>query len=337
MSSALATSSPPATTIRATPRGRLWLITGLLALVFIVVSIMNPAFASFANGRDLLVNISPVIIVACGMTILIITGEIDVSVGSLLGLLGAVMGLLASPSHADLPLAAVIAITFASGIAMGLLNGVLVVFGRVPSIIATLGAMTILRGATELLMGGAWITDLPDNLRYLGTGTPLGVPVCLWAALAAIVLAVLFLGTTRPGLWTYAVGGNLHAAQLSRVPTRLTRLLAFAVLGFLTALAALVSIPQQSVIESGIGVGFELSVITAVVVGGASIRGGSGGIIGTLIAALLLGSIRTGLIFVNLGESAVYWERAIQGGFILAAVLSDVLPRRAKPAGEVPA
>ncbi|HLO41064.1 MAG TPA: ABC transporter permease [Phycisphaerales bacterium] len=319
---------PAAITLRATPRGRLWLIAALLALIFAGISIASPAFASPANIRDILVNISPVIIVACGMTILIISGEIDVSVGSLLGLLGALMGLCSSPTHANLPLAAVIAITLAAGAALGLLNGLLVVLGRVPSIITTLGAMTILRGATELLMAGSWITDLPASLRYLGTGTPLGIPVCLWAALIAVILSLLFLRATRPGLWTYAVGGNLHAAHLARVPTHTTRLLAFTLLGLLTGLAALVSIPQQSVIESGIGVGFELSVITAVVVGGASIRGGSGGILGTLLAAILLGSVRTGLIFINLGDSAVYWERAIQGAFILAAVLSDVLTRQ---------
>jgi ribose/xylose/arabinose/galactoside ABC-type transport system permease subunit len=296
------------------------------------VCLVNPSFASAQNFEDLLTQAAPVVIVGCGMTMVVLTGEIDISVGSLLGFLAALLGLLASPSHLGLPAGAVIALTLAAGTFVGLANGLLVTLGRVPSIVATLGTLTVLRGATVLMLGGNWITDLPPRIRALGTGGVAGPPLCVWAGgLVAIALAIV-LRRTRLGVRTRAVGDNATAAAMARISVIRVKLLAFSLVGFLTAVAALVCVPQQSVIESGIGVGFELVVITAVVVGGTSIRGGVGGITGTVLAALLLGSIRTALIFLHVGDMATYWERAIQGGFILAAVLADHLASRGRPA-----
>lgn len=299
------------------------LVAGLLGLIFVGVWAVNPAFLSMENVRDLLVQAAPVVIVGCGMTLLVLAGEIDVSVGSLLGLLAAVIGIASSEQRLGLSAPMVMCLTVAVGGLAGLVNGLLVTLGGVPSIIATLGMLTILRGATEFLMGGEWITDLPQEIRTLGTGTLGGVPLCLWAAAVVLALTQATARRARFGLHVYAVGGNSHAASLARVPVRRVKILAFVQVGLLTGVAALFTVPQQSVIESGIGKGFELVVITAVVVGGTSIRGGYGGLGGTLLAALLLGSIRTSLVFLNLGEMATYWERAIQGAFILAAVLSD--------------
>jgi rhamnose transport system permease protein len=298
-----------------------------VALLFIltagIVSVMNPAFLSVENFRDLLVQAAPFIIIGCGMTLVVLTGEIDISVGSLYGLLAALMGILSSPSQVGMPVPAVIGLVLLAGAAAGALNGLLVAVARVPSIIATLGMLTILRGVTEYAMGGQFISDLPDGLRKLGTGTILGVPVCLWAAGAVSIAAMVLARRTLLGLYVYAVGGNPEAASYARISPTLVKLFAFTLTGFLTGVAALVAVPQQSIIESGIGVGYELVVVTAVLVGGTSIRGGHGGILGTIIAALLLGSVRTALIFLNIGEMATYWERAIQGAFILGAVLSD--------------
>ena len=309
---------------------RLWdqaprhlLVAGLLLATIIAVSIINPAFATLQNGRDLLVQSAPALIVGCGMTLLVLTGEIDISVGSLMGLLAALMGVLASPQRMGLPVPIVIALTLGAGAGLGLANGLLVTIGRVPSIIATLGTMTILRGINELVMGGTWITDLPHGLRTLGTGGLAGVPTSLWTAAVVGAGSIVLAQRTRLGLRIYAVGGNPEAAANARISTRNIKPLAFTLVGLLTAVAALVSVPQQSVIEPGIGAGFELVVVTAVVVGGTAIRGGRGGIAGTLLAAILLGSIRTSLLFMNLGVMATYWERAIQGGFILAGVLGD--------------
>lgn len=308
------------------------LLSGALLLAtLLTVSLVNPAFASAQNLRDLLVQAAPVVIVGCAMTFVLLTGEIDISVGSLMGFLGALMGVLASPERLGLPVPVVIVLTLAAGAGVGLLNGVLVAAGRVPSIIATLGMLTILRGFTDILMGGKWITDLPADFRFLGIGAVAGLPVSIWTAALVAAVALFVARRTALGIRIRAIGGNPEAAAIARVSPNRVKILVFAMTGAATALAALVTVPQQTVIEPGIGAGFELVVVTAVVVGGTSIRGGYGGIAGTIIAAILLGSIRTALVFLNLGDTATYWERAIQGGFILAAVLVDHLSPALRP------
>lgn len=295
----------------------------LLFLTIFVVAGVNPTFLSVQNFRDLLVQAAPVIIVGCGMTLVVLTGEIDISVGSLFGLLAVILGLFSSPTHHDLPIAAVVSIALLVGTLVGLLNGILVTVARVPSIIATLGMLTILRGVAEIILEGDTITDLPPALREFGIGTLAGAPWCLWVAAMVVILSSLLLRRTRLGLRVYAVGGNPDAAAFARISVTRIKLFAFAFTGFLTAVAAVFIVPQQSVVDAGIGSGFELVIVTAVLVGGASIRGGVGGIAGTVIAAILLGSIRTALVFLKIGDMATYWERAIQGAFILGAVLSD--------------
>lgn len=320
--------------MRGSSLGRMSLVGAILALVCVGTSLMNHGFASVENARDVLVNASPVLIVGCGMTLLVLAGEIDVSAGSLMGLLAAVIGIASSETRWGLSAPATAAITIGVGGGVGLVNGLLVTKGRVPSIIATLGMLTILRGWTEMLMGDVWITDLPEGVRALGTGVWLGVPVCLWVAAVCVAACAWLAQCGVFGLRIYAVGGNEQAAGLARVPVARVKLQAFVLVGMLTGVAALVTVPQQSVIEAGIGRGFEMVVITAVVVGGTSIRGGYGGIGGMVLAAVLLASIRTALVFLNLGESATFWERAIQGAFVLGAVLSDHIGGRGRSSGE---
>ncbi len=322
-------AAPPPTSVRV----ERWLLrreTGLalvLAITLIGTGLANPAFLSSRNVVDMLVHCAPTLIVACGLTLVIIVGEIDISIGSLFGLLAAVMGILASPQRLDLPPVVAAGATLALGAAIGLLSGLLVAVGRVPSIIVSLGMLTVLRGATEMLLGGEWITILPDELRWLGTGGVGGIPVSLWSALF-VLLAGLWLAHRTPlGRRIYAAGSNPEAARTAGLAVRRLKALAFALTGLLTGLAALVSVPQLAVIESGLGEGSELLAVTAVVVGGTSIRGGSGSLIGTALAVVLLGIVRSVLLFLELGESATYWERAIQGAFILGAVALDQIRR----------
>lgn len=298
----------------------------VLAVTAIAVCLANPQFASVENARDLLVQIAPVVIVGCGMTVVVMVGEIDISVGSVFGVLAAVMGLASSPQHWGVSAPEVVLMTVAVGAMAGLVNGLLVTVGRVPSIVATLGMLTIVRGVTELSLGGNWITDLPPAIRAIGTERIAGLPWSVWVAAFVVVVSVAVMRWTTIGVKVRAVGGNADAAKLARVSVTKVKLFAFVILGLLTGVAAVVSVPQQSVIEAGIGNGFELVVVTAVVVGGTSIRGGVGGIVGTVLAAILLGSIRTGLVFLKLGEMATFWERAIQGMFILAAVFLSAMP-----------
>lgn len=298
-------------------------VLALLILTLVGVGAVNPAFLAGGNLQDILVASARTVIVACGLTFVIVLGEIDISVGSLLGLLAIVLGQLTSPTHAHWPVGAGVAVTLLVGGAVGLVNGLLVAYGRVPSIIVTLGTLTILQGVNQTLLAGRWITDLPPGLRFFGIGNWLGIPVSLWTAGIVIVLASLLARDTPLGRRLYAAGSNPDAARLAGLPVARLKLFAFTLTGFLTAVAAVVSVPRLGVIESGVGQGFELLVVTCVVVGGTSISGGRGTIAGSVLAALLLGLVSPMLIFLHLGLAATQWERAIQGAFILLAVLAD--------------
>jgi ribose/xylose/arabinose/galactoside ABC-type transport system permease subunit len=319
---------------RALAAQREWGVAVLLGLTVAIVAIVNPKFIAPDNLRDILVAVAPFAIIGCAVTFVIVTGEIDISIGSHVALLAAVLGLLTSKDHAAMPVFPAILIVLALGVAIGLLNGILIAYLRVPSIITTLGMLTALRGVTELLMNGQWIQNLPPGLRFFGIGTFLGIPISIWTATAVVAAAMVLAVRTPLGRRIYAVGSSPHAALLAGLSPRRIKLFVFALTGLMVAVATIVSVPQLATIQSGVGSGWELIVVTAVVVGGTSISGGKGTIIGTILAALLLGIIRTVLLFLKLGNEATYWERAIQGAFILLAVLIDHLARRGSGAGE---
>jgi ribose/xylose/arabinose/galactoside ABC-type transport system permease subunit len=309
-------------------RRREYGVLALLGITVGVVGIVNPDFLGAGNVRDMLVNASPTLIVACGLTLVIVTGEIDISVGSLMALCAAALGLVSSGDHLGWPVGTAILLTLALGAGVGFVNGLLVTVGRVPSIIVTLGMLTALRGLTDLLMAGEWIKGLPDALRFFGTGSIAGVRVSVLAATLTIALFVLIMHQTPLGRRIYAVGSNPNSARLAGISQARIKLAVFTISGLLTAVAAVVGVTQLGVIEQGVGVGFELLVVTCVVVGGTSISGGRGTIAGSVLGVLLLSMVGTVLIFLRLGPQATYWERAIQGAFILVAVLADHLVRR---------
>jgi ribose/xylose/arabinose/galactoside ABC-type transport system permease subunit len=303
-------------------------VAGLILLTVIVVGAINPAFLSLQNLRDILITAAPGLIVACGLTLVVLMGEIDISMGALMGVCAAVLGRLVSTDHAGLPVWAAMAIVLALGAGVGLINGLLVTVGKVPSIIATLGMLTALTGISDLVMAGETIGSFPDALRAWAIGSVGPIPVPVLIAVLCLVAFTVLTRSTPLGRRIYAVGSNPHAARLAGLPVQRLKLLAFVLTGALTGLATLISAPQLDVIEAGFGRQFELLVVTAVVVGGTSISGGVGTIIGSGLGIVLLSLVRTVLIFLQLGISATYWERAIQGGFILAAVLADHLGRK---------
>ncbi len=304
---------------------------GLLVLVAAIVlftGLANPAFFSPGNVQDTLVSFVPEAIVSCGMLLVIATGEIDISVGGLMSLLAAMLGLLASPTHANMPVWLVIMLTLLAGIAVGFLNGILVAVAGIPSIIVTLGMYTALPAVTNMLMHGQYVTDVPPALRFWGSGTFLTIPISLWTT-AVVALCAMFLAwRTALGRRIFAVGSNPHAARLAGVSIVWTKIFVFTLSGFLVGIATLVTATQLSVIEPGTGQSLALAVVTCVVVGGASISGGRGTIPGALLGVCLLGLVRGVLIFLKLGQHAIYWEHAIQGALILAAVLVDHLASR---------
>jgi ribose/xylose/arabinose/galactoside ABC-type transport system permease subunit len=294
-----------------------------IAVLSAVLTAVAPGFFAGENLLDLFLANLPVLIVALGITLVIITGEIDISVGSIFAICGVVAGGLAK---AGLPLPLVALGACATGAAFGAVNGALVAYARIPSIVATLATMVTLRDGLRWITEGAWIQDLPDRFQWLGM-TQASYPFA--AGGVALTLAAGFAWGLRAlpaGRAIYATGSNRDAARLAGLRVGTVTAAAFIALGALTGLAALLNAVRFNQIPSNAGLGLELKVIAAVVVGGTAITGGRGSIAGTLLGVALLGMIGPALTF--LGVSA-YWERAIHGAIILTAVGADAL--RARP------
>ena len=305
-----------------------------LALLFVAtlssVGLRSPSFLAPANLLDIAADAAPAAIIGCAVTLVIATGEIDISVGSLLGFAAAVFGLLCYGESPPLSIPAAAACTLLVGLAIGAINGLLVTLGRVPSIIATLAMLTVLRGVTKLAMRGTDIHGRPETLRQFATGRFLSVPISVWLA-AAIALAVWLLVRYTPlGRRIYAVGSNPKAAALLGISPHKIRFITLALSGLFSAIAAIVLAPKNSLIQANMGESLELLVVTCVVVGGTSITGGRGTIAGTLLAVLLLSLVPTALTYIG---APPQWRLAIQGCFILLAVLADNWMRPKQVAG----
>lgn len=305
--------------------------SGLLALIILliaIVSAVDASFLSWQNTRDILVRFAPVAIVACGVTLVVLTGEIDISVGSLMALLATCLGIALSAERWDwspwigLPTIALL------GAAFGALTGALVAIGRVPSIVATLGTLTALRGVSTLAMNGRNIDGLPEALTTAAKEGPFGLPLSVWVAAIVLGMTWFLMRRTPLGLRLYALGSQPDSARTIGLSATRLKIFVFAYTGLLTAIATIVDVPRLPKIESGIGVGFELTVVTCVVVGGVSISGGRGGLLGVALATLLITLIRPGLTFLDIGDAGEKWARAIQGGLILLAVVADRLGGR---------
>lgn len=295
----------------------------------VVLAFVAPGFFARDNLGDMFLANLPVLIVALGMTLVILTGHIDISVGSVFAICGVAAGLLAK-TGLPLPLVAVAACV--TGAALGALNGTLVAHVRIPSIVVTLATMVALRDALRWGTDGAWIQDLPAGFQWLGL-TQASYPVMAAAVAVALQIAVGWgLRNLPAGRAVYATGSNADAARLAGFRPALVTFVVFVISGGLTGLAALLNSVRFNQIPSNAGLGLEMKVIAAVVVGGTAITGGRGTAAGTLLGVILLSAIGPALTF--LGVSA-YWERAIQGGIILAAVAIDAL--RARPVQRVAA
>jgi len=295
-----------------------------IAALAIVLAFVAPAYFSGENLSDLFLSNMPVLVVAVGMTLVILTAEIDVSVGSIFAICGVAAGVIAK---AGVPVLVACLAACAIGAALGALNGALVAYVRIPSIVVTLATMTALRDGLRWATQGAWVENLPPDFQWFGL-TQASYPV------AALVTAVVLVGAVGWGLRNlaagraiYATGSNAEAARVSGINTRRVVFLVFVVTGALTGVAAVFDSVRFNQIPSNAGLGLELKVIAAVVVGGTAITGGRGSIAGTVLGVVLLGAIGPALIF--LGTSA-YWELALQGVVILAAITIEALRSRAE-------
>lgn len=298
-----------------------WLLALAIVALLVVVGAINPRFVAARNLQSILLGNAYVAIAAIGMSMVIISGNIDISAAALIGVLGTVSGTLAV---AGVPLWLCWLVPVLLGIASMAAMGAMVAWLRIPSIVVTLGMLSILQGGLISATGGQWITNLPrgyDVAHRQILGVPL--PVVLMVALTGA--AAWWLRGTALGRSIYAVGGNAEAARLCGIAYRPTILLTFAVHGLFVGIASVLYATQLGVIQSTVPPTLVLSIITASVVGGVSILGGVGTVVGSTLAAVLIAAIGSSLIFVGISP---YWLRAVQGLLILVTVLADILRRR---------
>jgi rhamnose transport system permease protein len=263
------------------------------------------------------------------MTMVILVGEIDISVGSQFAVCTVVAGLLAKTG---IPVPLLLAGVVLAGAAMGALNGVLIGWLRLPSIIVTLAMLVAWRDALRWLTAGAWVQDLPANFQWFGLGQTWGQWLIVVIALALLVMIGWILRNLGVGRAVYAVGSDSEAARLAGIESKKIVFGVFVLMGALVGLAALLNAVRFSIVPSNSGIGLELKAIAAVVVGGTAITGGRGHLVGTLIGVALLGTIGTALTFVGMNP---FWEKAIQGAIILVALISDVALARLEQHGRI--
>ncbi len=299
-------------------------LAAFVVALCVAVGAANPRFLTPTNLTDVASNAAYILVAAAAMTPLIITANIDISVGSMLGLCAA---LAASLAVRGAPLVAVVAAAMAGGAALGLVNAAATVGLRLPSIIVTLGTLNVFRGLLLLATGGRWITGLPWHFRVLSVGRVAGVPVGVFVAAAVAGAIALALRHTRWGRCVYLWGDNEAAARHLGVRGRRLVVTVMALTGACVGLAAAMFAARFSAVQSNAGLGFEMLVITCVVVGGTDIFGGSGSIFGTILGVALVALIGNALTLLHLSE---YWDKAAQGALILAAVSADVLRRGRK-------
>ena len=297
-------------------------IAAVIVALSLVLAAFAPGYFARDNLSDLFLGNMPVLIVALGTTLVILTGHIDISVGSVFAICGVVAGLVAK---SGVPVVVAGLAACLVGALLGALNGALVAYVRIPSIVVTLATMVALRDGLRWVTQGAWVQDLPRGFQWFGLSQS-AYPLVACAMVAVLQIAMGWgMRNVAAGRAVYATGSNEQAARLAGLDTARVTFAVFAIAGALTGLAALLNSVRFNQIPSNAGIGLEMKVIAAAVVGGAAIRGGRGSFAGTLLGVVLLGAIGPALTF--LGVSA-YWERALQGAIILAAVALDALRER---------
>ena len=289
-------------------------------LLFLVFA--SPGFFSAANLRDLALSNIPVLVAAIGMTVVILLGQIDVSIGSQFAVCTVTAGLLAK---AGLPMPLLLIATAAAGMLLGACNGALVAWLGIPSIVVTLATMVILRDTLRWITGGEWVQNLPPSFQWMGLSQSAGQAAIVIFAIAVFLLCAWALRHLAAGRAVYATGSNTESARLAGIKPRRIVFGAFACMGAFTGIAALLNSVRFSDLQSNSGVGLELKTIAAVVVGGVAITGGRGTLTGTLLGVALLGTIGPALTFLGINA---FWEKAIQGAIILAAVAIDRIAGR---------
>lgn len=300
----------------------------VLALMIVAMSLLSDRFLTQANGLNIMRQISVNVCLSIGMTIVILSGGIDLSVGSVLAFSGAVTaGLIKSA----IPLSwlgvelqfttwGAIVTGLIVGLCLGWFNGQMITRLKIPPFVATLGMLSIARGMTMLWTKGFPITGLGEGFAMLGTRSLLGVPTPVWIAGSLVGVFVLLAKKTRLGRYIYAVGGNEQTARLSGLNVNRVKVIVYTLAGALSAVAGLIMTSRLDSAQPNAGAGYELDSIAAVVIGGTSLSGGRGTILGTVIGCLIIGVLNSGLVLLNVSP---FWQQVVKGGVILVAVAID--------------
>ena len=299
-----------------------------LAVMCIVLSFLSDRFLTTENAWNVMRQISVNMIISVGMTLVILTGGIDLSVGSILAFAGAVTaGMLKfGAEFTDLNvyigftlLGALIGGTLV-GAFLGWFNGLTITKFKVPPFVATLAMLTIARGLTMLWTGGFPITGLGDNMAFIGTGWFLGIPMPVWISAIVVLAAVVLTNRTMLGRHIYAIGGNEIAAELSGLKIKKIKMIVYSIAGALAGIGGIIVTSRLDSAQPNAGFGFELDSIAAVVIGGTSLSGGKGTIMGTVQGALIIGILNNGLVLLNVSP---FWQQVIKGFVILLAVVIE--------------
>ena len=302
----------------------------VLVLMVIAISLMSDRFLTAANGWNIMRQISVNVCLSIGMTMIIIAGGIDLSVGSILALAGAVTAGLIKTAvpiewlgiQLDFTLAGAIFSGLAVGMLLGCFNGLMITRIRIPPFVATLGMLSIARGLTMLWTKGYPITGLGSSFAIIGTASFLGAPVPVWISGLLVLLFMVVTKKTRFGRYIYAVGGNEQAARLSGIDVDRIKLWVYTIAGGLSAVAGLIATSRLDSAQPNAGIGYELDSIAAVVIGGTSLSGGRGSIWGTVIGCLIIGVLNSGLVLLDVSP---FWQQVVKGIVILVAVAIDRL------------
>jgi rhamnose transport system permease protein len=297
----------------------------VLALVIVVgaTTIDNHLFLSATSVQQLLSGAAIVALLAIGETIVVVTRNVDLSIGSVLGISAYAVGVLYR-DHPHVPLVLVFVLALGIGAACGVVNGLIVTVARVPSLVVTLGTLYIIRGIDGAWAGGNQVNAsmLPESFNKIGYGTVLGVPYLGIIAIVAVAIATYAMRTFRTARDFYAIGSDPAAARLAGIPVGSRVFLAFVLSGGIAGVAGAIWLSYFGSVDAIAGVGYEFQVIAAVVVGGVAIFGGSGTVLGAALGALLLNTINSALVVVNVSS---FWSQAVAGALLVAAIAFDRL------------
>ena len=314
--------------LRALLKSREMLLIGAIALLLAIISTRFPAFVAPSNLADVFNDTSPLILLAIGQMIVILTKCIDLSVAANLALTGMVVATI-NVIAPGVPVVVILLVAVALGALLGMFNGVLVWKLGIPPIVVTLGTMTIFRGLVFLLSDGKWVNshEMSAAFKAFPRTELLGLPVLSWIAIIAVLIFAIVMTRTTLGRAFYAAGGNPHAATYAGIDVGRTQFWAFTISGGLAGLTGYLWVARYAVAYVDIAGGFELDVVAACVIGGVSIMGGIGSVGGALLGALFLGVIKNALPVVNISP---FWQLAISGGAIIIAVALNAQASRTK-------